>query len=551
MAVFLIDGPSLRHAVGDGFRTQGVATSKRKIREGFAGRAIEQRQPVRQNALAEADPHEVATLGIDGEGFVAFDVVPLIAKGQPRGVIELYHRTRREEDPEWREFLEVLAHQSAIAVDNSQLLDALQRTNTELTLAYDATIEGWARALDLRDKETEGHTRRVTELSLKMAKAFGLGEEATLHLRRGAMLHDIGKMGIPDRILLKPGPLDADELEIMRQHPKHARDWLEPIPYLRPALEIPYGHHERWDGNGYPLGLSGDKIPLSARIFAAVDIWDALRSDRPYREAWSTDQVRDHMLSLSGTHLDPNVVSVFLTMIDQDTEPDEPSASHPIALARSLATVRREYRDRRDRDRRLADRLRHSNRRGHQFAALTRSLRAENARLSELATTDDLTGLKNRRYFREALESAFARSTLSGEMLSVILIDVDHFKRYNDTYGHAAGDDVLRAVAQVLRMEVPVRDVAARIGGEEFAVVLHATDAPRAMMIAERLRRSIADWPWNLRPITVSLGVATRTGCELSPDVLVQAADRALYQSKQRDRNCVSYSEEFLCLEGV
>ena len=186
--------------------------------------------------------------------------------------------------------------------------------NAELTSAYDATIEGWSRALDMRDKETEGHCRRVTDLTLALAQAMNLPSADLMQVRRGALLHDIGKMGIPDAILLKPGPLDDGEWEIMRRHPVYAYDMLSPITFLRPALAIPLCHHEKWDGTGYPHGLWGEEIPLSARLFAVVDVWDALRSDRPYRAGWPTDKVRAHIAGGAGTHFDPQVVEAFLAL---------------------------------------------------------------------------------------------------------------------------------------------------------------------------------------------------------------------------------------------
>jgi response regulator RpfG family c-di-GMP phosphodiesterase len=188
----------------------------------------------------------------------------------------------------------------------------LQRLNVELALAYDTTLEGWSRALDLRDKETEGHSQRVTEMTLRLARAMGMGQSELVHVRRGALLHDIGKMGIPDSILLKPALLTEEQTAIMRRHPVYAYELLSPIDYLRPALDIPHCHHEKWDGTGYPRGLKGEQIPLAARIFAVVDVWDALRSDRPYRPGWSEDRVREHIWTLAGTHFDPKVVTVFL-----------------------------------------------------------------------------------------------------------------------------------------------------------------------------------------------------------------------------------------------
>jgi putative two-component system response regulator len=190
----------------------------------------------------------------------------------------------------------------------------LEQAHRELQDAYETTLEGWSRALDLRDKETEGHTQRVTALTLHLAAAAGIPEVERIHVRRGALLHDIGKMGIPDGILLKPGPLTPEEWVVMRQHPSYARALLEPIAYLRPALPIPYGHHERWDGTGYPEKLSGTAIPLEARLFAVVDIWDAVTSDRPYRAAWPATKARAHLSSLAGSHLDPEAVAAFLAL---------------------------------------------------------------------------------------------------------------------------------------------------------------------------------------------------------------------------------------------
>ena len=217
------------------------------------------------------------------------------------------------------DFLEVLAGQTAIAVDSASLLANYQRTNRELFNAYDSTIEGWSHALDLRDKETEGHTLRVTEMTMKLAKMTGTSEAELVNIRRGALLHDIGKMGVPDSILLKPGQLTDEELIVMRKHPIFAFELLSPIAYLRPALDIPYCHHEKWDGSGYPRGLKGEQIPLVARLFAVVDVWDALRSNRPYRKGvWTEEKVIEYIQSQSGTHFDPNAVELFINMMNAE-----------------------------------------------------------------------------------------------------------------------------------------------------------------------------------------------------------------------------------------
>ncbi|NJN17773.1 MAG: response regulator [Oscillochloris sp.] len=198
------------------------------------------------------------------------------------------------------------------------MLNERRQAAKELAEAYDATLAGWSRALDLRDHETEGHSRRVTEMTLRLAHLFGISGPELEQIRRGALLHDIGKMGIPDSILLKPGPLDDEEWTVMRRHPNLAYMLLKPIRYLHQALEIPLHHHERWDGSGYPRGLAGDAIPLAARLFAVVDVWDALSNDRPYRAALPPHQVRRHLSELAGTHLDPRVVAVFLEMLGDE-----------------------------------------------------------------------------------------------------------------------------------------------------------------------------------------------------------------------------------------
>jgi putative nucleotidyltransferase with HDIG domain len=194
---------------------------------------------------------------------------------------------------------------------------ALESAYLELREAYDHTIEGWVRALDLRDRETEIHTLRVTEMTVRLAREMGIEEPEIVHVRRGALLHDIGKMGIPDSILNKLDPLTPQDWDIMKKHPMYAYEMLSPIAYLLPALDIPYCHHEKWDGTGYPRQLKGDEIPLSARMFAVVDVWDALRSNRPYRGGWPENDVLEHIRNLSGTHFDPKVVDVFFKLLDE------------------------------------------------------------------------------------------------------------------------------------------------------------------------------------------------------------------------------------------
>jgi HD-GYP domain-containing protein (c-di-GMP phosphodiesterase class II) len=250
------------------------------------------------------------------EGFVTYIGVPLIVKGQIKGVFEIFHRSPLSPNADWMQFLQTIAGQAAIAIDNSHLFDNLQRSNQELVQAYDTTLEGWARALELRDRETEGHTRRVTELTLHLARRLGISDDELVNIYRGVLLHDIGKMGVPDQILKKTGPLTDVEWAEMRLHPQFAYDLLSPITYLHSSLDIPYCHHEHWDGSGYPRGLRGEQIPLSARIFSVVDIWDALLSDRPYRKAWPREKVLDYIREISGFILDPKIAESFLVMME-------------------------------------------------------------------------------------------------------------------------------------------------------------------------------------------------------------------------------------------
>ena len=187
----------------------------------------------------------------------------------------------------------------------------LEAAAADLELAYDSTLEGWARALELRDHETEGHSRRVTELTVSLARALGISESEVVHIRRGALLHDIGKIGIPDRILLKPSHLATDEWEEMKRHTIYAYNLLQPVAFLQPAMAIPTFHHEKWDGSGYPHGLHGEEIPLAARIFAVIDVWDAVTHDRPYHKAKTPAETMAMIRRDAGRHFDPHVVKVF------------------------------------------------------------------------------------------------------------------------------------------------------------------------------------------------------------------------------------------------
>lgn len=310
---------TLSYAFGRGFRTSYVTRSILRIGEGLPGRAALNRSLIAEPDLPNSPLFHRREL-LAGEDFRCYYAVPLIAKGQVKGVLEIFHRSPLTPTPDWLEFLRTLAGQAAIAIDNTQMFDKLQRSNQELIMAYDTTLEGWSKALELRDRETEGHAQRVTELTLELARRMGVPPADLVHIRRGVLLHDIGKMGIPDQILRKTGPLTKEEWEIMRQHPKLAYDLLAPIAYLRPALDIPYCHHEMWNGKGYPRGLKGEEIPIAARIFSVVDVWDALAFDRPYRSAWPREKIIRYIRSQARKRFDPMVADTFLEMIAQSKE---------------------------------------------------------------------------------------------------------------------------------------------------------------------------------------------------------------------------------------
>ncbi len=320
-AILLLDPYSntLKYEQWRGFQSKDLKSIILPLGKGYGGRAAAERQTILVADLSKTTPDPDQGPLLAKEGFAAYFVVPLVAKGTVKGVLEVYHREPVETTGDWLAFMETLAGRAAIAVDNAQLFLSLERSSVNLLQAYDATIEGWAHALDLKDEETEDHSRRVTEMTVAIARKMNIKDEELAHLRRGALLHDIGKMGIPDSILLKPGKLDDDEWVIMKKHPVYAYEMLAPVDYLKPALDIPYCHHEKFDGTGYPRGLKGKAIPLAARIFAVVDVYDALTSDRPYRKAWSREKTLKHIREESGKHFDPQVVEAFLKELANTT----------------------------------------------------------------------------------------------------------------------------------------------------------------------------------------------------------------------------------------
>jgi len=287
-----------------------------KVSRTVVRRVVQSNAPV-LTTNAQADPRFDGQMSIAAFQLRSILCVPLKLKAELIGVLYVDNRAHagifKEND---LELISAFADQAAVAIDSARLFEELQDSHRELERAYQATLEGWVRALDLRDKETEGHTQRVTILTHRLARAMGVNDADLVHITRGALLHDIGKMAIPDGILLKPGQLTEDERKLIQKHPVYAYEMLSPIDFLLPAIDIPYCHHEKWDGTGYPRGLKQDEIPFAARIFPIIDVWDALTSDRPYRKAMAQDEVRQLIKADSGKHFDPLVVEAFLDLKD-------------------------------------------------------------------------------------------------------------------------------------------------------------------------------------------------------------------------------------------
>lgn len=324
-AALLFDGHHLPEPVNGGnLRLVGVAGVPLETLDGPALAWLRQQadQAVREKLPifdANLDGQCPGTIQLKDElGFSVCAFLPVASKGMMMGVLALLGCMPCVTDPDQQQFFQSLALQTAIAMDNVAMFRGIIESHEKLSQAYEATIRGWAGALELRDKETRGHSDRVMRLATRLARRLGMSDEDMVHFQRGVLLHDIGKMAIPDSVLLKPGKLTEEEWILMRQHPRYAYEMLKEIEYLRPALDVPYCHHEKWDGTGYPRGLKGEQIPYMARIFSVVDAWDALTSERPYRPAWTYDDARDYLIKQSGKQFDPQVLQVFLALIAQD-----------------------------------------------------------------------------------------------------------------------------------------------------------------------------------------------------------------------------------------
>ena len=315
--IYESDLQMLEYIVGRGFTTMPSGQQRIRIGVGLPGKAALEQEIIYIPDLTQPGAARQGTGGFYGEGFVSNFIIPLVAKGELRGILELFYRQQVQVEPDWIEFLETLARQIAIAIDGIQVFDQLQRSLIEQQIAQDATIEGWSRLLELRGLEPEGHAQRVIAMTLDLAQRIGIEDKKLASIYRGVLLHDIGKLLIPDIIVQKCGPLTDEEWELVRLHPVHAHELLSKIAPFRSALSIPYCHHEYWDGSGYPRGLKGEQIPLEARIFQVVETWDLMRIDLPYRKAFKDDEVIEYIQSMAGKRFDKRIVEKFVAMIKQ------------------------------------------------------------------------------------------------------------------------------------------------------------------------------------------------------------------------------------------
>jgi len=310
--IFKPDTHTLEYVGGVGFKMNTLHYTRLNLGESYAGQAALEKRLIHVDNLDEDPQNFLHANHFREEGFHVYMGMPLISRGEVKGVLEVFQRGPLLPDRRWLRLLETISNQIGIAVDNALLLEHLDLSNKELVSAYNATIEGLSSALELRDHETEGHTRRVAEMTVQLAERMGFPAGELEILRQGALLHDIGKVGIPDSILLKPSPLTDEEWAVMKQHPVFASKVISGIEHLKPAMDIPLCHHEKWDGSGYPNGLRADQIPLQARIFSVVDVYDALTSDRPYRSAWPKDDALAYIREQAGRQFDPTVVGTFM-----------------------------------------------------------------------------------------------------------------------------------------------------------------------------------------------------------------------------------------------
>lgn len=252
-----------------------------------------------------------------GEHFVSYLAIPLMVRHEVKGVLEVFKHTPCEQELVSLAYLSMLAEEVAVAIHNANLSQSFAQAHIELTDAYDLDIQHWADAVERHEGQSVGYTKQMAEFTVQLAREMGLSEPEQLYIRWGVLLHDIGNMAVPEKLLTSSNPLSAQEWDMIHHHPTYAYQILDPISYLRRALDIPYCHHEKWDGTGYPRGLKGTEIPLAARIFAVIDVWTALRSERPYREAWSDSEAENYIREQAGKQFDPAVVEAFFKMREE------------------------------------------------------------------------------------------------------------------------------------------------------------------------------------------------------------------------------------------
>ena len=305
----------LEYGAGRGFHRSGLEQTRIHVGEEISGRAALNQEIIFTPDLTRPGPVLRLSERIAGENFISAFTVPLVAKGKLYGVLELFYRRSVQNDLEWGEYLETLGRQVAMAIDSISMFDQLQQTLMVQQTALDSTIESWALVLEKRGIEPNGHAKRLTEKTLELAQLMGIVDTKLVDIYRGVLLHDVGKFLIPEGILLKPSLLHDDEWNLIYQHPTYALDMLSKIDPLKAALNIPYCHHENWDGSGYPRGIKGEQIPIEARIFQVVETWDLMSVDLPYRKASAQNDVLKYIRSESGKKFDPRVVEKFLEMI--------------------------------------------------------------------------------------------------------------------------------------------------------------------------------------------------------------------------------------------
>ena len=305
----------LEYAAGRGFRHTRLEQARIRVGEDIPGRAALNQEIVYVSDLTRPRPASPYPERVAGENFVSTFAIPLVAKGQLYGVLELFYRRLVQNDLEWEEYLETLGRQVSMAIDGIYMFEQLQQSLMVQQAALDSVIESWSQMLEKRGLEPDGHAQRVTVATLNLAQRLGIADSKLVNIHRGVLLHDVGKLLIPEAIILKPGPLSEEEWELIRQHPLYAHDLLSQITPLKTALQIPYCHHEYWDGSGYPRGLRGEQIPIEARIFQVVDTWDLMLVDLPYRKAFIENEVLEYIRSEAGKKFDPHVVEKFLGMV--------------------------------------------------------------------------------------------------------------------------------------------------------------------------------------------------------------------------------------------